>query len=118
LSIFLLAISDDEENSLAITKAKTYPWRIVELFAGEGRGAVRRMARRCGLRERAVYNWTVRGRIPSSRHAELFAAARRLGVPLKPEHFFDLPDDAEDDEDGGAMPPRGETISQICGPEL
>jgi hypothetical protein len=70
---------------------ETYPLRVIELFGGSGRGAIRRMAKRTGIAERTIYEWSVRGRIPSTRHRELFWHAQRLGVPLKPEHFFDLP---------------------------
>jgi hypothetical protein len=77
-----------------------YPHRVISLFAGDGRGALRRAAAMTGVPVTTIHSWLVAGRIPAKRHRQLFAAARRHGIPLKPEHFFDL--EAEEQTEAAA----------------
>lgn len=62
---------------------------IIALFGG-----IRPMARKIGKKPTTVGSWKVAGRIPSKHQDEVLAAAKGLGIGLKPADFFASADDA------------------------
>jgi crotonyl-CoA carboxylase/reductase len=58
--------------------------RIIRKF-----GSQQRVAELLGIWQTAVSGWIRRGAIPARRQAELLAVARREGIDLRPEDFFE-----------------------------
>jgi hypothetical protein len=70
---------------------------VIEICGGHAK-----VAAMCGIHPSWVYRWTyprgkrggTGGLIPAKHQARLLDEARRLNIPLRPEHFFSRGDDA------------------------
>jgi crotonyl-CoA carboxylase/reductase len=77
--------------------SRTNVERIIAKF-----GSQQRVAELLGIWQTAVSGWVRRGAIPSRRQEELLAHARREGIALRPDDFFELAEVA-DGTTGGAF---------------
>ena len=78
--VFLYGVRMQTQNQPSVKE------RIIAKFGG-----VQRLADALGVSRQAVWQWK---QIPAKHQGDLLAAARRLGVDLRPDDFFDIP--AED----------------------
>ena len=80
-------------------------------------GSQQRVAELLGIWQTAVSGWVRRGAIPGKRQAELLEIARREGIHLAPEDFFNIDTgDAGDEPDGPANQQPGTRPSTLQRP--